>query len=111
MSSLPPGPALLLRNINLITIPPAFFISAALLGCRLYGITVPLWLLPVGAVIAIPLGFIVYMAWQDQRARQKAEALGATLPPVIELNSSARKAAVNKYFRMSITGLCAMSVC
>lgn len=99
MRALPPGPTFLLRRLNFIVVAPASLFTVTYAARRLFGVVVPWWLLVICTFCSIPLVFIVYNASQERRNRNKAHALGATMPTEAKLNSAMRALSEKKYFR------------
>lgn len=82
----PPGPAFLLRNLNAIVTPPAVALSVLYTLNKIWDVVLPAWWFLAASVLSFPVAFFVLRVWRIYNNKRKAAALGAVLPPMVDIS-------------------------
>ncbi len=96
----PPGPTFLLCNLNVIVTPPTVALSAFYALNKIWDVVLPAWLLFVASVLSFAVAFFALRVWRAYNNKSKAAALGAMLPPLVDLSDrDAKISGEDKYPR------------
>ncbi|KAG6830203.1 hypothetical protein H0H92_001790 [Tricholoma furcatifolium] len=81
---LPPGPAYLANRLPSLVLPLISVYVAQRLLHTFLRIDLPNWAVIVSTILAIPIGLLLKVSYNDFINRRQAAALGAVLPPRVE---------------------------